>query len=498
MAHYEHGASPVLDMLRPLSNADARRLREFFRAANYTQEAFESLRLPLNSLSRLSENMPLLLDRTREQTLSNLILRWFLLDLAASEEAAAALMPQSLLELLLECGMLVSDGESLSPSVMLTPCDRCLFAADTAARLTSHSPDLVIWPNATTRLLHQFTIRRPTRAALDLGTGCGIQAVFAADHSTRVTATDLNPRAAQYARFNAWLNGTANIECLTGDTFEPVTNRAFDLIVANPPFFITPSAEQIYCENDMDLDQYCRRVAREAPAHLNAGAFLQMVCEWVEVRGQSWQDRVKEWLDGTGCDAWIFHSYSRDAGEYARERIGQAAAAGTETEALAHWMKYYREREVEAVHGGMLAMRRRTGRNWVRIEDMPLNPHQPFGDAVWQAFTCIDLLEPGGSDEELLGSRLRLSPETQLDRHLQQADGRWQAVGTTLRFTTGIPASIRLDPAVADFLVELDGRRTLGEVVRNLSQRVRADPEVVQRECVAIVRMLVQRRFVQS
>jgi hypothetical protein len=436
-----------------------------------------------------------MLEGTQEPSFENLILRWFFLNIPATSETAAALVPPTVLALLLECDMLIRDGGSLSPAVMSTPCEQYLIAA-TAAGLESHSPDLAIWPNPTSRLLHQFTIRRPSRATLDLGAGCGIQAVFAAHHSAQVTATDLNPRAAQFARFNAWLNDTANIECLTGDTFEPVRDRKFDLILANPPFFVTPSAAQIYCENDMELDRYCRRIVREAPAYLNEGGFLQMVCEWVQVRGQSWQDRIKEWLDGTGCDAWIFHTYAREAGAYARERIPQTVPADAGPQALALWTEYYWQRGVEEIHGGILAMRRRSGRNWVRIEDMPLDPNQPFGEAVSQAFASIDLLESHGSDEELLGAHLKLSPDTQLDQQMRQSAGRWQAVGMSLRFAAGIPASMRLDPPVAEFVARLDGGRTLGELVGDLAQQVRADPEVVRRECLAVVRMLVAGRFV--
>ena len=483
-------------MLRPLSAADAQCLRKFFHEANYTLAELEKRRLLRDPPSRATGSLALILEATREPSLPNLILRWFYLGAPAASESAAGLAPASVLALLLECGMLVRDGESLSPAVMLTPWDQCLFAADTAARAESHSPDLVIWPNPTSRLLHQFTIRRPSNATLDLGTGCGIQAVFSARHSAQVTATDLNPRAVQFARFNAWLNAASNIECLTGDTFEPVRDRMFDLIVANPPFFVTPSAAQVYCENDMELDRYCRRIVREAPAHLNEGGFLQMVCEWVQVRGRSWQDRVGEWLNGTGCDAWIFHTYAREAGAYARERIPQTVPADAGPQTLARWMEYYRQRGVEEIHGGILAMRRRSGRNWVRLEDLPLDPNQPFGEAVAQAFASIDLLELHGSDEELLGARLKLSPNTQLDRQMRQSDGRWQTVGTNLRFTAGIPASMRLDPPVAEFVARLDGRRTVGELVRDMAQQVRADPEVVQRDCLAVVRRLVARRFV--
>jgi hypothetical protein len=141
-------------------------------------------------------------------------------------------------------------------------------------------------------------------------------------------------------------------------------------------------------------------------------------------------------------------------------------------------------------------MRRRSGRNWVRVEDMPLDTHQPFGEAVSQAFASIDLLELHGADQQLLGARLRLAPDTQLDQQMRQSGGRWQAVGLTLRFTTGIPASMRLDPPVAAFLARLDGSRTLGELIRDIAQQVRADPAVVERECLAVVRRLVAGRFV--
>jgi hypothetical protein len=66
----------------------------------------------------------------------------------------------------------------------------------------------------------------------------------------------------------------------------------------------------------------------------------------------------------------------------------------------------------------------------------------------------------------------------------------------SLRFAAGIPASMRLDPPVAEFVARLDGGRTLGELVGDLAQQVRADPEVVRRECLAVVRMLVAGRFV--
>jgi HemK-related putative methylase len=74
--------------------------------------------------------------------------------------------------------------------------------------------------------------------ALDLGTGSGVGAVFAARRGYRVTAVDLNPEAVRCARLNALLNCLEErIEAREGDLFAPVAGATFDLVLFNPPFF---------------------------------------------------------------------------------------------------------------------------------------------------------------------------------------------------------------------------------------------------------------------
>ncbi len=74
--------------------------------------------------------------------------------------------------------------------------------------------------------------------ALDLGTGSGVGAVFAARRGHRVVAVDLNPEAVRCARLNALLHRLDDrIEARQGDLFAPVAGEIFDLILFNPPFF---------------------------------------------------------------------------------------------------------------------------------------------------------------------------------------------------------------------------------------------------------------------
>jgi methylase of polypeptide subunit release factors len=74
---------------------------------------------------------------------------------------------------------------------------------------------------------------------LDMGTGSGVCAVFAARYARRVVAVDLNAAAARCAGINALLNHLEHrIEVRHGDLFEPVAAERFDLILFNPPFLV--------------------------------------------------------------------------------------------------------------------------------------------------------------------------------------------------------------------------------------------------------------------
>jgi release factor glutamine methyltransferase len=71
---------------------------------------------------------------------------------------------------------------------------------------------------------------------LDMGTGSGVCAVFAAQLGYEVTAVDLNSEAVRFARINALLN-SVEIDVRQGDLFEPVRGGRFEFVLFNPPFF---------------------------------------------------------------------------------------------------------------------------------------------------------------------------------------------------------------------------------------------------------------------
>jgi release factor glutamine methyltransferase len=81
---------------------------------------------------------------------------------------------------------------------------------------------------------------------LELGTGCGILAVLAAQKAKKVVAVDINPHAIEYASKNAEDNGVKEqIEFRLGDLFEPINKtERFSLILFNSPYLPSEPDEE--------------------------------------------------------------------------------------------------------------------------------------------------------------------------------------------------------------------------------------------------------------
>jgi methylase of polypeptide subunit release factors len=484
-------------MLTPLSVEASGQLRSWFEEAGYSEVKLQGYLGAAELPSRHLRNEPRLLDRTRDVTLLNALLRWFWLGRSQTAEAAANVVPEALLQLLLQSGLLQQDAGLLRPRAMLLPVQNFLVASDHPSAIDDGDSEMVLWPNPTSKFLARFAVRRHSRATLDLGTGSGILSLGAAGFSDHVVATDLNPRVPSFVTFNARLNGIENIELLMGDGFRPVAGRSFDLILSNPPFFITPQRDYLFCDNSMELDQLCRHLVREAPAHLNEGGYMQMLCEWAQLSGQPWEERIAEWLEGTGCDAWVMKGLTQYPEEYAQHRIRETTKdTGRDQELYEGYMDYYRSRGVQAIHDGLIVIRRRSGKNWVRIEEVPKTPNGDLGELILSTFAAHDLLLEMEADEKLLAIRPKLAAHVRLEQVCAQAGDRWHAESVTLRLTQGFPFHWTLQPLVAEFLATCDGARTAEQAVQEFSISANAPVETVRRECLAMIRKLIERGFV--
>jgi SAM-dependent methyltransferase len=140
--------------------------------------------------------------------------------------------------------------------------------------------------------------RKPVNSTLDLCTGSGVHALIAARHSKHVVASDINPRALRFAEFNAWFNGITNIEFCQGDLFCAVGDRAFDLILANPPFMpVTGSSpnDNYYCGGKSG-DVLWSQILQGLEKHLRPGGLCQMIYLFVLFGNESQEAKVRALL----------------------------------------------------------------------------------------------------------------------------------------------------------------------------------------------------------
>ena len=478
---------------------DYARLRDVLARAQFADHTIVEA-LGVKDVRAVSDrDVPLLLHATRRGTPLDTLVRLFLIGVGTDVEATRRAIEPMTLEEWVAAGLVRVQGSSVVARVRLLPFQGFLLAYDRTRRdEEGMSPDHVMGIGSSSLTLANLTIRRPCELALDLGTGCGIQAFLAARHSARVVAADRNPRAVGMAAFNARLNGLANVECLEGDAFEPVQGRVFGLVVSNPPFVISPDARYLYRDSGLPTDQITQKIVREVPPLLREGGYCQILCNWAHIAGQDWRERLAGWFAGTGCDAWAMRSETFEAGSYACNWLRHTERDDPKLflQFFEAWMAYYERERIEAISGGLITLRRRSGgRNWFRADDAPDKMLGPAGDAVLQSFELHDFLEAAQADEGLLRRRLRVSPDVRWEQRLEPTPEGWSLAESELRLTRGLTYSGRVDPFVARLVARCDGERELGALLEEMAIALGKDAASVAPACLDIVRRLVERGF---
>jgi SAM-dependent methyltransferase len=297
--------------------------------------------------------------------------------------------------------------------------DGVVVASDPNDRATER--DYVVGVGPAGKTLARLTIRRPVGSALDLGTGPGFQALLAARHAERVVGVDINARALDYAQYNAELNGLENLEWRLGSWFEPVDGERFDLIVANPPYVVSPEDGLTYRDSGEPGDALVLRLLAELPDYLEEGGFGQVLCDWIP-RGNDWRGPIEEAVTGKGCDVVILKYSDTEPEQYARQwndRLGNRDHVAFES-AVEHWAVHYRGLGIGSISFGLVAVRRRSdGPNWVRAIAVPGGPSERAGDHLGRLFTGRDweLAHRNGS------APLRYAPGARVIRRLDLETG---------------------------------------------------------------------------
>jgi release factor glutamine methyltransferase len=129
---------------------------------------------------------------------------------------------------------------------------------------------------------------------LDMGTGSGVCAMFAARYARRVVAVDINPAAVRCTEINALLNHLEHkIDVRHGDLFAAVPGERFDLILFNPPFVRgTPRDDRDRAWRSTDVAE---RFAAGLQAQLNPGGFALVLLSTFGGDGSFFLEEFRRW-----------------------------------------------------------------------------------------------------------------------------------------------------------------------------------------------------------
>lgn len=342
--------------------------------------------------------------RVRDNRRLGTLVRLFLLHDRVDLQRARDQLGDALVDDLIESNFAVADGCGLRPDVRIFPFRGLLILSDVRQRVPKS--DFVPGVGLPSRILANLTPRSRVRRALDLCAGNGVQGLLATRHAAEVVATDVNPRAATYARGNAALN-SAQMDVRCGDLLTPVADERFDLIVCNPPFVISPDTDYLFRDANYGDSLLSARLVQELPFFLTDGGTAIVLVSWV-VRDDDVFAEPRGWLAKTTCDTVVLCTDLVEplltALHWNEDLLGDAPAAFG---ALERWYRHYVDLGARRIAYGAVALRRTGGRSPWQRREMALGQHSAGDSAASILFEAEDFLHRWHPGESAPGLRVR-------------------------------------------------------------------------------------------
>lgn len=288
-------------------------------------------------------------------------------ELSVDASALEVVMGTRVVAKLIAAGMVLNRDDRLEPLVRIDRVGALLVASDLRRR--RWASDYVVGPGPASFLLARY-VRPPGRGrVLDLGAGCGIQALLLADRGRDVLGLDVNPRALAIARLNAVLN-RRRIDFEHGDFLNEDRDGALDgrfqTVVANPPFVLAPTATLVYRDRTLPGDLVTRRTIERVAQALAPGGRGYVLGNWISTDATSaddWAAPVREWLADVDLRAVAVRIASQAPEGYAAVWT-RTLPAVERTAATATWAAALSAEGVERIEIGVVALGR-PPRGWI-------------------------------------------------------------------------------------------------------------------------------------
>jgi SAM-dependent methyltransferase len=359
--------------------------------------------------------------------------------------------------------------------------------------------DHVLGVGGASLTLAGITIPTSVGSVLDLGTGCGIQAMHASRAAVRVVATDVSERAVEIARANAVLNGITNIEVRLGSLFEPAAGETFDRIVTNPPFVITPRVEGVplydYRDGGLVGDALVEAVVRGSAEHLAPGGTAQMLGNWEYTTASDGLSRVEGWLADLGLDAWVVEREHLDPAFYAETWIrdgGTREGSDDFARLSTAWLDDFEHRGVTGVGFGFVTLHRPSAADRepiVRLERVTGSLETAgLGEHIGR---CVDAVEwaAGLDDDALADESLVVAGDVTIEHHFEPGNDEPTAI--LLRQGGGFRRAISAGTGLAALVGASDGALTVGAILGAIAHLLEVEEEALVAETMPDVRRLV-------
>jgi methylase of polypeptide subunit release factors len=440
-----------------------------------------------------------------------------LLGLGVAQPAADvdAALPRAGADGLVRLGVARIDGALLHPLALVRP---QAFADDAGdgewwiasdldeAALGGALPeDHVLGVGGASLTLARLQVPDAAGSALDLGTGCGVQALrLRRAGAERVVATDVSERALRFTRMNALLNSVEGIETRLGSLYEPAADEQFARIVTNPPFVITPRAAGVPAYEYRDAgrvgDALVAEVVSGSAARLAPGGVAQLLGNWEYRDGEDGLDRVRGWVASaeTPLDAWVVEREVLDPLAYAELWIRDGGTVpGTPAFArlVDAWLDDFAARGVTGVGFGYVLLHRPpSGSPSLARYERVAGGEAPTGAHLAAALAAHALLSTR-DDVALAASTFTVAPDVTEARHHRPGDEAPTVI--ELRQGGGFGRILSVDPALAALVGACDGDLPLGVLVDAIADLLEVDARTLRADLFPRVRELAFTGFLR-